>query len=56
VDELVGLNENGCYTQGYADDISIPICGKFPKTVSEFLQEALSVAQQGCDRAQLSVN
>ena len=29
--ELTGLNENGHYTLGYADDIAILICGKFPK-------------------------
>jgi hypothetical protein len=57
VDELIGgLNGNGYYTLGYADDIAILICGKFPNTVSELLQEALSVVQQWCDRTQLSIN
>jgi len=31
VNELIGLNENGHYTLGYADDIAILIRGKFPK-------------------------
>jgi hypothetical protein len=57
VDELIGgLKGNGCYTLGYADDIAILICGKFPNTVSELLQEALSMVQQWCDGTQLSFN
>jgi hypothetical protein len=45
-DELVeGLNENGCNTLGYADDIAILVSGKFPYAVSELLQEALSMVQ-----------
>jgi hypothetical protein len=31
VNELIGLNENGHYTLGYADDIAILIHRKFPK-------------------------
>jgi Reverse transcriptase (RNA-dependent DNA polymerase). len=57
VDDLIGgLNENECYTLGYADDITILICGKFPNTVSELLQEALTTVQQWCYRNQLSIN
>jgi hypothetical protein len=57
VDELIGgLNGSGCYTLGYADDIAFLIRGKFPNTFSELLQEALSMAQQWCDRTQLSIN
>jgi hypothetical protein len=56
VDELVGLNENGYYTLGYADDIAIPVSGKFPYTLSELLQEAFSIVQQWCDGTQLSIN
>jgi hypothetical protein len=57
VDEHIGgLNANGYNTLGYADDIAILICGKFPNTVSEPLQEALSMVQQWCDRTQLSIN
>jgi hypothetical protein len=41
-----GLNGNGCYTMGYALDIAILIRGKFLNTVSELLQEALSMVQQ----------
>jgi hypothetical protein len=44
VDELIGeLNWNGYYTLGCADDIAIHIHRKFPNTVSELLQEALSM-------------
>jgi hypothetical protein len=57
VDELIGgLSGNGYYTLGYADDITILIHRKFPNTVSELLQKALSMVQQWCDRTQLSIN
>lgn len=57
VNDLIGgLDENECYTLRYADDIAILICGKFPNTVSELLQEALSIVQQWCYRNQLSIN
>jgi hypothetical protein len=57
VNELVeGLNGSGYYTLGYADDIAILIRGKFPNTVSELLQEVLSMVQQWCDRTQLCIN
>jgi hypothetical protein len=57
VDELIeGLSENGCYTQGCADDIAILIGGKFLNIVPELFQGALSMVQEWCDRTQLSVN
>jgi hypothetical protein len=57
VDELIqGLNVNGYYMLGYADDIAILASTRFLYTVSELLQEALSMAQQWCDRTQLSTN
>jgi hypothetical protein len=57
VDELIGgLNGNGYYTLGYAGDTAILIRRKFPNTVSELLQEALSMVQQWCVRTQLSIN
>jgi hypothetical protein len=44
VDELIeGLNENGYYMLGYADDIAILVSGRFPHNVSKLLQEALSM-------------
>jgi hypothetical protein len=55
VDELIrGLNVNGCYTLGYADDIAIS--RKSPSTISELLQEGLNTAQQWCDRTELFIN
>ena len=36
--------------------IAILDSGKFLYTVSELLQEALSIVQQWCDRTQLSIN
>jgi hypothetical protein len=46
-DHLWGLNINGYYTVGYADVIAILINGKFLHTVSEVLQRALCIVQQG---------
>jgi hypothetical protein len=47
VDELVeGLNENGYYMLWYDDDIASLVSGKFLSTVSELLQEDLSMVQQ----------
>jgi hypothetical protein len=54
--QISRLNENGCYTLEYVDDITILINGKFPNIVSELLQEALGTVQQWCDRTQLSIN
>jgi hypothetical protein len=57
VDDLSsGLNSNGYYIVGYADDIAILIIGKFPHTVSEVLQTALHTVQQWCERTKLSIN
>jgi hypothetical protein len=54
VDDLIsGLNSNGYYTVGYADDIAILIKGKFPHTVLEVLQTALHRVQQWCERTNL---
>ena len=56
VNELIGLNENGHYTLGYADDIAILICGKFPK---HQIRVSLGGFQYGrekwCDRTQLYI-
>jgi hypothetical protein len=51
-----GLNGHGYYTLGYADHIAILVLGKFSNTVSELLQEALSMLQQWCDRTHVSIN
>jgi hypothetical protein len=57
VDDLLwGLNNNGYYTVGYADDIAILINGKFTQTVSEVLQTALGTVQQWCERTKMSIN
>jgi hypothetical protein len=57
VDDLLwGLDSNGYYTVGYADDIAILINGKFPQTVSEVLQTAICTAQQWYDGTKLSIN
>jgi hypothetical protein len=56
VDDLWGLNSNGYYTVGYADDIAILINGKFLHTVPEVLQTALRTVQKWCERTNLSIN
>jgi hypothetical protein len=51
LDDLIWrLNNDGYDTVGYADDIAILIKGKFPHTVSEFLQTALYKLQQWCGK------
>jgi hypothetical protein len=55
VDDLLrGLNKNGYYTVGYADDIAILINGKSHQTVSEILQTTCTV-QEWCERPKLSI-
>jgi hypothetical protein len=50
VDDLIwGLNNDGYYKVGYADNIAILLNGKFLHTVSEVLQRALYIVQQWCD-------
>jgi hypothetical protein len=57
VDDLLwGLNSNGYYTIGYADDVAILIIGKFLHTVSEVLQTALNTVQKWCEKTNLSIN
>jgi hypothetical protein len=55
-DLLWGLNKNGYYTVGYADDIAILINGKFPRTESEVLQISLYTVQQWGERSKLSIS
>jgi hypothetical protein len=57
VDDLLwGLNDDGYYTVGYADDIAILTQGKFLTTVSECLQTALYTVQRWYERRGLSIN
>jgi hypothetical protein len=49
-----GLNSNGYYTVGYADDAAIN--GKFLQTLSEVSQTPLCTVQQWCKRTKLSIN
>jgi hypothetical protein len=57
VDQLIArLNGGGFYTQGYADDICLPVVGKFPNTVSGLTQWALHTVEMWCDELGLSVN
>jgi hypothetical protein len=57
VDDLLwGLNSNGYYTIGYADDSNPNQWEKFLQTMSEVLQTALCTVQQWCERTNLSIN
>ena len=53
---LKELEDEGLYTQGYADDLAIVISGKFPNTVSGLMQRALRIVQQWCNDQNLRVN
>jgi hypothetical protein len=55
-DLLWGLNSNGYYTLGCADDIEILINGKFSHTASEILQTALCTVQKWCEKTSLSIS
>jgi hypothetical protein len=51
VDDLIwGLNSNGYYTVGYADDIAIRINGKFPNAVSESYKQPCAQSKSGVKR------
>jgi hypothetical protein len=57
VDDLLArLSGNGVFIQGYTDDISLLVVGKFPDTVSELVQWALLTVQTQCNEVGLSVN
>jgi hypothetical protein len=57
VDDLLwGLNDDGYYTVGYADDIAVLIHAKFLTTVSECLQTALYTVQRWRERTGISIN
>ena len=57
VDDLITrLNGGGIYTQGYTDDISLLVVGKFLNTVLGVIQWALHTVETWCDKVGLSVN
>lgn len=57
VDSLLHhLNNQGLFTLGYADDLTILIRGKHAETVSELMQLALKLVEEWCDRENLKVN
>jgi hypothetical protein len=50
VDELIARrNGGGVYTQGYTDDVCLPVVGKFPNTVSGLIQWSLHALETWCD-------
>jgi hypothetical protein len=49
-DLIWGLNSDGYYRVGYADDIAIIMNWKFPHTVLEVLQRALYNFHQWCGK------
>jgi hypothetical protein len=46
----------GIYAQGYADDICLLAVGKFPDTVSGFIQWAQTTVEGWCEEQGLTVN
>jgi hypothetical protein len=55
VDELLArLSGGGLYAQGYMDDISLLVVGKFPNTVSGLIQWALCTVEVWCSELGLS--
>jgi len=57
VDDLIArLNGGGIYTQGYADDICLPVVGIFLNTVLGLIQWALHTVETWCDKVGMSVN
>lgn len=55
-DLLRTLEQMGIYAQGYADDLTILISGKFGGTVSDLMQRALKTVESWCSKEGLSVN
>jgi hypothetical protein len=55
-DMLVILNNQGYYTQGYANDIVILILRKHANTLSELMQRALDIGEGWCLKEKLQVN
>jgi hypothetical protein len=53
---LATLNNQGYYTQGYADDIVILILGKHANTLSELMQRALEIVEGWCLKEKQQVN
>lgn len=53
---LKRLNEEGIYSQGYADDVCIFVRGKFLNIISEINQRGLEIIDAWCKEVELSVN
>ncbi|GJQ83221.1 hypothetical protein Trydic_g14577 [Trypoxylus dichotomus] len=57
VDDLLSdLRRAGFYAQGYADDITIMVSGRFEGVVSERMQVALRLVETWCRKEGLNVN
>jgi hypothetical protein len=55
-DLLVTFNNQGYYTQGYANDIVILILGKHANTLSELMQMTVEIVEGWCLKEKLQVN
>jgi hypothetical protein len=53
---LARLNEEGVYSQGYANEICLLAVGKLKNTLSELIQWTLHTVEAWCDELGLSVN
>lgn len=57
VDSLIReLNEKGFFCQGYSDDLTIMIRGKFESTLGDRMRSAVKLVEDWCHRNGLSVN
>jgi len=55
-DLIARLSGSGIFIQRYADDMCLLSVGKFPNTVSGFMQWALLIVEICCSEIGLSVN
>lgn len=57
VDSLISkLNEEGIYAQGYSDDLTISVRGKFEGTLGDCVRAALKTVENWCHDKGLKVN
>lgn len=57
VDSLIReLNDNGMFSQSYADDILILLVGKHETILSDRMQQALTIVEKWCIEKELTVN
>ena len=57
VDSLLNtLNDNGYFTQAYADDIAVVITGRYTDTLCDLMQNAITIIERWCLVKGLNIN